>query len=125
MTKEEAKYLSDVLKAYSEGKEIEHLITDGVWECICEDPTFTEGPMHYRIKPEPKYRPYANAEEFLKAQKEHGPSIRLGKGNKSYHLPTDIDDCGIKRGGNLWYFTDIIVDCWQDGSPCGMPEDMN
>lgn len=43
-----------------------------------------------------KYRPYANAEEFLKAQKEHGPGIIiLG----TISVPTRIKESKIKIRG--------------------------
>lgn len=124
MTKEEAAHLSDVLKAYSEGKEIEHLRTDGVWDCICKDPIFTEGPMRYRIKPEPKYRPYANAEEFLKAQKEHGPYMFA---NFKYFLPLSLRDNKVmfqdEKDSELVRFDELVYVQWQDGTPCGIVTD--
>lgn len=125
MTKEEAKYLSKVLEAYSEGKEIEHLRTDGVWDDICKDPTFSEGPMHYRIKPEPKLRFYKNAKEFLKDQNAHGPYLHRKEYNY-YILPTYIDDTTfeIANKSTLIYYAEAKdLYEWQDGTPCGIREE--
>lgn len=66
MTKEEAKHLSEVIKAYSEGKNIEaYNSVDGKWWDVCANPSFTLPPDYYRIKSEPKLRPYANTEELM------------------------------------------------------------
>jgi hypothetical protein len=64
MTREEAKELLPIIKAYSEGKTIEYS------NCFYEswetnnDISFTGKPDTYRIKPEPKYRPFKDAKEF-------------------------------------------------------------
>ena len=68
MTKEEAAHLSDILKAYSEGKSIQRLDTSSM-QSKWEDTSVIQlnlPYLHYRVKPESKFRPYANAEEFLK-----------------------------------------------------------
>lgn len=129
MTKEEAKHLSEVLKAYSEGKEIE-MKSGNDWIAICKEPWFTGNPMSYRVKPEPKYRPYANAEEFLKAQKEHGPMILRWKND--FRFPTQVKNTGIWVTNfqcNVKYewltYEKISRDniTWQDGAPCGIIEE--
>lgn len=129
MTKEEAKHFSDVLKAYSEGKTVEYLKAYGKWECICENPTFTRGPMYYRIKPKPKYRPYKNAEEFLKAQKEHGPYVGstyfTAEGKSQYWLITAIYDepLRVRINGNTKSIEELLrLYKWQDGHPMGILE---
>ena len=52
ITREDAKKLLPILKAYSEGKEIQHFNIDK-WEDTDFMP-FTDHPSYYRIKPEPK-----------------------------------------------------------------------
>lgn len=119
MTKEEAKYLSDILKAYSEGKEIE-VKSGNEWIATCKDPWFTGNPMSYRVKPEPKYRPYKNAEEFLKGQKEHGLCFKW-IGTESFHFPNKIDDCTLRGEGFHIFYSNLLERCiWQDGHPCGI-----
>lgn len=80
----------------------------------------------YRIKPELKLRPYANAEEFLKAEKKHGPRIATSLGLICIAI---IDDNGF-----LWKvtskdkepiyesFSELIKFKWQDGTSCGILE---
>ena len=75
MTREEAKNLLPIIQEYSEGKTIQHrCITDEAplwWDD--DDPTFNVDDFDYRIKPEPKYRPFANAEECIEEMKKHVP----------------------------------------------------
>ena len=79
MTREEAKKLLPFIQAFSEGKKIQWLKPDSdEWIDIVggdnvdfED--LTEFNVAYHIKPEPKYRPFANAQECLEEMKKHQP----------------------------------------------------
>lgn len=72
MTKEQAKHLAEVLNAYAEGKPIEVLL-DGEWgEVDLNEWSFDERES-YRIKKEPKYRPFKNAKECFAEMKKHYP----------------------------------------------------
>ena len=75
MTREEAKKLLPFIQAFSEGKTIQSkCITDEIpfW-LDNNNPTFNVDDFDYRIKPEPKYRPFANAQECLEEMKKHQP----------------------------------------------------
>lgn len=73
MNRKEAAELLPIIKAFSEGKEIEGLYkgTKSPWFKI-KDMHFNEG-IIFRIKPEPKYRPFKNAEECLAEMQKHQP----------------------------------------------------
>ena len=75
MTREEVNKLLPFIQAFSEGKTIQSkCITDDIslwWDD--NNPTFDVNTFDYRIKPEPKYRPFANAEECLEEMKKHQP----------------------------------------------------
>ena len=73
MTREEAKQLLPIIQAFSEGKEIEGLYkgTKSPWFKI-KDMNFNEG-IIFRIKSEPKYRPFKNAEECWQEMLKHKP----------------------------------------------------
>ena len=73
MTKEKAKYLAEVLKAYAEGKPIEVLLDDGWREVNLDEYSLDAENEHYRIKKEPKYRPFKNAEECFNEMQKHQP----------------------------------------------------
>lgn len=73
MTREEAKVLLPIIQAYAEGKEIEIFdTTTKMWKTAML-PHFDCGSKFYRIKPEVKYRPFANAEECWKEMLKHQP----------------------------------------------------
>ena len=73
MTREDAKQLLPIIKAYAEGKEIEIFDeTKRMWITAIL-PLFNCDSSSYRIKPEPKYRPFANAEECWTEMLKHQP----------------------------------------------------
>lgn len=71
MDRNQAKELLPVIKAFSEGKGVETKTGSG-WISI-ENMSFAGNPDNYRIKPEPKYRPFANAEECWAEMLKHEP----------------------------------------------------
>ena len=73
MTPEIAKELLPIIKAFSEGKQIQYF--DPIckeWTNI-ESPTFNEDSSKYRIKPESKYRPFKSVEECWNEMQKHQP----------------------------------------------------
>ena len=71
MTREEAKRLLPIIQAWAEGKNI-HFLSDGEWHDI-NQADFTCYPDKYRIKPEPKYRPFKTQEECWNEMLKHQP----------------------------------------------------
>lgn len=71
MDRNQAKELLPVIKAFSEGKVIETKTGSG-WISI-ENMSFAGNPDSYRIKLEPKYRPFKNAEECWNEMQKHQP----------------------------------------------------
>ena len=75
MDRKEAKELSLFIKAFGEGKDIEirsknpHAQLNG-WTKMDE---FIFGNFEYRIKPEPKYRPFSDAKECWEEMLKHQP----------------------------------------------------
>ena len=73
MNRKEAEELSPIIQAFSEGKDIEirsknpHAQLNG-WTKMDE---FIFGNFEYRIKPEPKYRPFKDAEECWNEMQKH------------------------------------------------------
>ena len=77
MDRNQAKQLLPIIQAYAEGKAIESRCIKGdtsLWYDE-EDPSFDDD-FEYRIKPEPKYRPFANTEECWKEMLKHQPFIK-------------------------------------------------
>ena len=71
MTTEEAKQLLPIIQAFAEGKAIQQ--TDGYDWYDLDDPDFMANSSSYRIKPEPKYRSFKNAEECWTEMLKHQP----------------------------------------------------
>lgn len=75
MNRNQAKELLPIIKAFGEGKDIEirsknpHAQLNG-WAKMDE---FIFGNFEYRIKPEPKYRPFKDAEECWQEMLKHQP----------------------------------------------------
>lgn len=74
MNRNQAKDLLPIIQAYAEGKAIESRCIKGdksLWYDD-EDPSF-DNDFEYRIKPEPKYRPFENAKECWAEMLKHQP----------------------------------------------------
>ena len=71
MTREEAKELLPIMQAFAEGKTIEYRASGGAWK-VAQTPTWSSH-LIYRIKPEPKYRPFKSQEECWQEMLKHQP----------------------------------------------------
>lgn len=71
MTREEAKELLSIIQAFAEGRTIQLFGRDG-WTDLYKDFIFDTS-YRYRIKPEPKYRPFKDAEECWQEMLKHQP----------------------------------------------------
>ena len=69
MTREEAKEMLPIIQAWAEGKTIQ-VKEHGRWVELCID-GFNLCPDMYRIKPEPKYRPFKTQEECWQEMHQH------------------------------------------------------
>nr|DAF35803.1 MAG TPA: hypothetical protein [Caudoviricetes sp.] len=72
MTRENAKALLPIIQAYAEGKVIQINQPIVGWKDNNE-PLFNGDPSSYRIKPEPKFRPFKDAEECWQEMLKHQP----------------------------------------------------
>ena len=74
MNRKEAKELMPIIQAFAEGKAIESRCIKGdksLWYDD-EDPSFDDD-FEYRIKTEPTYRPFKDAEECWQEMQKHKP----------------------------------------------------
>lgn len=132
MTREEAKEFYPIMQSFAEGKVI---------ECRTK-PSFIEGSdvpndwtemkeiefwknVEYRIKPEPKYRPFANAEECWAEMQKHQPFGWLkSKENGYYSFITMLNNRFRLNGYDGWWFDDTIKKfTFADGTTFGVKED--
>lgn len=123
MTKEKAKHLAEVLNAYAEGKPIEVLL-DGEWgEVDLNEYSFDPENESYRIKKEPTYRPFKNADECLFELRKHRP-IGWLRWDKIFVQITQITTTSIMFNGDFHYFYELLNGevTFADGQPFGIKE---
>ena len=119
MTREEAKEMLPIIKAFAEGKTIQ-LFTNGIWEGT-ENPSFEEL-SRYRIKPEPKYRPFESQEECWNEISKHQPfgwvtNICIDQ----KFIITHVGDDDISINTVTSYFSQAFKDfTFVDGIPFGV-----
>ena len=71
MTIEETKERIAVMQAYVDGKQIQGKCSDGKWADVPEPSWSING--NFRVKPEPKYRPFKDADECWQEMLKHQP----------------------------------------------------
>lgn len=73
MNRQQAKELLPIIQAFAEGRKIEYREKGEEYWGVTNTPTFNIDSNEYRIKPEPKYRPFKNAEECWQEMLRHKP----------------------------------------------------
>lgn len=113
MERKNTKELLPIITAFAEGKEIQFFHC-GVWSDLLS-PKFDKEPYLYRIKPEPKYRPFKSVEECWNEMQKHQPFGWL-KSKTSLQLNTyEISEYSDwERRFNNYTFA--------DGTPYGIKE---
>ena len=129
MTKEEAKELLPIIQAFAEGKTIEICDNRGWRYLIIGSPKFDCEPSCYRIKPEPKYRPFKNADECWTEMQKHQPFGWLKRKDcNEYNLLTSVDgsvECEGVRIDSDGFGWDRVNDeyTFADGTPFGIKDE--
>jgi hypothetical protein len=130
MTREEAKQLLPIIQSFAEGEIIEcrtkpGTISAGIpnkWTEIKEI-GFWNG-IEYRIKPDPKYRPFKDAEECWKEMQKHQPFGWLkdkNGGHRTLITVVDNEDMMALNGITGWDFLSIMnMYVFADGTPFGV-----
>ena len=132
MTREEAKELLPIMQAFAEGKTIEYRESGGAWK-VAHTPTWSSR-FFYRIKPEPRYRPFKTQEECWNEMQNHQPFGWLkSKKNGSFCCIGEVlwsdafRDVHITYSTNesLAYSTISVFNeyTFADGTPFGIKEE--
>lgn len=100
MTRENVKKNMDIISAFAEGKVIQILNERDKWVDLTEREglpmgTLEETPDIFRIKPELKYRPFANAEECWQEMQKHQPFGWVKDRNGSKFVIENVDSRGF------------------------------
>ena len=126
MRRDEAAKLLPIIKAFSEGKEIQYK-ENGRWYSA-EAIAFFDGTQEFRIKPEPKYRPFKDAKECWQEMLKHQPfgwitntDIERSKMIDVFDGSEDANDLPISINGSWWKLAQVFEKfTFTDGTPFGM-----
>ena len=126
MTREEAKELLPVIKAFAEGKEIQYRNSFNKWIDIKKNEglSFIKTPLDYRTKPEPKYRPFKSQEECWQEMHKHQPFGWVKKiSSEMLYLINGISDMSIVIMEDISSFKEALnIYEFKDGKPFGIKE---
>ena len=131
MTREEAKELLPIMQAFAEGKTIEYRESGGAWK-VAHTPTWSSC-LFYRIKPEPRYRPFKTQEECWQEMLKHQPFGWLkSKKNGRFHCIGEVSWSDAFRDVHITYSTNESLAhstisvfneyTFADGTPFGIRE---
>ena len=135
MKREEAKRRAELYSALAKGKSVQVQGIDGSWVDVDIDKLnyFIETPI-FRIKPEPKYRPFESQEECWNEMLKHQPFgwVKSKKGERHFSIGSvlwdnDFNDVfvtfafdGMLGRSSKSVFEDFTFD---DGTPFGIKEE--
>ena len=134
MTREEAKELLPIIQAFAEGKTIEIYNSTEWQDLIIGSIKFDCKPSCYRIKPEPKYRPFKTKEECWNEMLNHQPFGWLkSKKNGSFCCIGEVSWSDAFRDVHITYSTNESLAhstisvfneyTFADGTPFGVMEE--
>lgn len=128
MNREQAKKLLPIIQAFAEGKTVQYKI-EKEW-IQTNVPTFNPYLWEYRIKPEPKYRPFKDAEECWQEMQKHQPFgwvKDMENGHKvAITRVNDDENTGlIAINGKSEWPLERLIECYTfaDGTPFGIKEE--
>ena len=131
MNRQEAKKLLPIIQAFAEGKtiQIRKHGEERYYDSTNSNLNFVLDYYDYRIKAEPKYRSFANAEECWQEMQKHQPFGWLKDKKDDHYIlitaisNTDVDQ--ITSNGNIsWMFCSISkFYTFADGTPFGIKDE--
>lgn len=126
MNRQRAKELLPVIQAFAEGKTIEsRYIKTGMAFTENRIPSFSDD-FEYRIKPEPKYRPFVDKEECWNEMLKHQPFGWLKDDVVQLYNIINIKTTGITVNNGIsncnYSFKSVFNLTFFDGTPFGIKE---
>ena len=132
MTREESKAFYPILQAFAEGKVIECRTKPSAlsksWQDMNEWTEMKEiefwNNTEYRVKPEPKYRPFANAEECWEEMQKHYPFGWVKSTLfKDLALVERVNTLYVEINRDIIDYKDVLKKfTFADGTPFGIKE---
>lgn len=127
MNRQQAKELLPIIKAYAEGRTVQYYY-GADWIDISPDwaVDFSDNPSNYRIKPEPKYRPFRTKEECWNEMLKHQPFgwVKHTSSNEYFYSILEVIDGGcVFVYGPMVPFDEVYeFNTFADGTPFGIKE---
>lgn len=128
MIRENVKKNMDIISAFAEGKTIQYKTDTGSWHDLTENEglpmgTLAEEPNKFRIKPEPKFRPFKDAEECWAEMQKHQPFGWVKDRNGSKFVIENVDSRGFVEvyDDGTCSFKEVFENrTFADGTPFGI-----
>ena len=123
MTRDDAKKLLPIIQAYVEGENIQYEVDIDRWEDI-ENPSFKSF-IKYRIKPEPKCRPFETQEECWNEMLKHQPFGWVKSPRGELFCIDKVFEEGIVYKHSSCHFNEYLEGQYSfvDGTPFGIKEE--
>lgn len=130
MTREDLINAMPIIKAFIDGKKLQYKDLNHEWEDLevndLDLDDFVESA--WRIKPEPKYRAFKDAEECWQEMSKHQPFGWMKDKKDGHHAlitAADDDTCGMSLNGNAAWSLSGIMDLFTfaDGATFGVKEE--
>lgn len=126
MTRKEAKELLSIIQAWAEGKTLQCRTKNRPWFDLLDNKLELCGLFEYRIKPEPKYRPFKTKEECWNEMLKHQPFgwVKDTSNKAFYSILEVINEGCVFAYGPVVPFDDIYkYYTFADGTPFGIKEE--
>ena len=132
MTREELKKAMPILTAFVDDKTIQnYLRSSGKWIAVGEHINMSDlfdWPLDYRIKPEPKYRPFKDAEECWNEMQKHQPFGWIKSKNDStinkFMFIDSLRKDEVSISNVDFNYNDLVeYYIFADGAPFGMKDE--
>ena len=123
MTREETRKAVKVMEAYANGKKIQYLNGIDGW-VETSRPVFNWAKYFYRVKPEPKYRPFKSQEECWNEMHKHPDFGWVTDGYYKSTISVKSDSIVVTISSLEYDFGKAYIHfTFADGTPFGIKEE--
>ena len=131
LTREEAKEMLPIIQAWADGKTVDWYEPSIGWRASGFTLDFDKNPKYFRIKPEPKYRPFKTREECWEEMHKH-PDFGWIKVNVTSEYEQIVRICDYRKteltfniaNSDDVYTSEMMLNSYTftDGTPFGVKE---
>ena len=131
MTRDEAKEMLPIIQAWADGKTVDWYDPSIGWRLSRFTLDFVKKPNFYRIKPEPRYRPFKTREECWQEMHKHPDFgwVKVNVTSEYEQIVRIFDYCKTELSFNIAnsdddYTSEMMLNSYTftDGTPFGVKE---